>query len=97
MKRIEILGHVGTIKELPKFLAVSICVKDSVKKKDSTEYVEVNTWFNCIFFKKDLSIKVGDKFWVSGDFENSSYESDGEVRIQTKILVNDFKCVYRKQ
>lgn len=63
--------------------------------------IDKTVWHNCVAFNKTaenaaLYIRKGDKVYVDGNIDYSTYDKDGVTMHSTKIIVQNFSVVHSK-
>lgn len=97
MKKIEVIGSVGNVRESEKFLAVSLCINES-KRAENGETIESKFWIDCIFSNKETKIASGDRFFLRGNFSTKIYHTaDGQIKLGLTLFVDEYNCLYRKK
>ena len=97
INRIEILGHIGTVKVMDtasnKMARLSVATDYIYKTKDGSAIIET-TWHNVVIWEgrgcNDVSqLSKGDIVHVTGRLRTQSYVGmDGEKRYFTEIMAN---------
>jgi single-strand DNA-binding protein len=99
INRVTLIGAVGQDPEV-RYSASGVAVAGfslatSEKRKDKDE---VTQWHNCVCFGKLAEIVQqyvvkGSKLYLDGAISYQQYESNGERRFATKIVVNDLSML----
>lgn len=106
MKSINIvflIGHLGRDPEVrytPSGSAVATfsLATTTRKKNQSGEYTDYTQWHNCVCFGKLAEIVgqyllKGAKLHVQGTIEYQEYQSEGQTKKATKIIVNELSML----
>lgn len=101
-----LVGNVGQKPELKeskngnKYLQFSVAVNESFKKKDSTEFEQKTTWFNCVVFDRRAEglskiLDKGSNVVVSGKLTVKQVEV-GDKKMNSVDLIVEDVTVFKK-
>ena len=90
----QILGYVGTIREVGKTLKVSVS-KTETWKDNSGQRMERTIWNTVTLFERTPgfawikdNLKVGDLVKIEGNVFDTSYEKDGQTHYDTTLAAD---------
>ena len=96
LNKVQIIGNVGQIEirksNGKKVASFSIAANESYKDKDGKKIEKVN-WFRVAAFSDhyvEVIVKKGDRLFIEGSLQNSSYEKDGVTHYNTDIHLTGF-------
>ena len=99
LNKVQIIGNVGQIEirksNGKKVASFSIAANESYKDKDGKKIEKVN-WFRVAAFSDhyveviEKYVKKGDRLFIEGSLQNSSYEKDGVTHYNTDIHLTGF-------
>lgn len=99
INKVTLLGRLGKDAEVKSFdngnsvINFSLATSEIYKDKEGNKQ-EQTEWHNVAYFVKNYSIaeylKKGSLVYVDGQIKTRSYESNGEKRYITEIIVNGF-------
>lgn len=79
--------------------SVTFSVCENTREKVNGEWVEIATWYSCIYFTRSLKVceylKTGTKVCIFGDLSIDTYTSEktGRIQVSRNVFVNDLQIV----
>ncbi|HII3761634.1 single-stranded DNA-binding protein [Pasteurella multocida] len=101
LNRVELIGHLGKDPEIRVFpdgtpvASISVATTEYYKDKETGERKDITQWHNITVTGKKADfcreyLKKGSFVFISGKLNYRSYEKDGQKRLITEIILNDF-------
>lgn len=103
VNKVIIVGNLGADPEIRSMQSgdevcnLSIATSESWKDKSSGEKKEKTEWHRVVVFNKGIVgvcknyLKKGSKVYIEGQLETRSWESNGEKKYTTEIVLRPFK------
>lgn len=97
MQKIEITARVFKVEDRENSKVVTVIHNGQEKKNN--EYVDVKTFYSCIFKKENRAVfNPGDLFLFRGNFSVDTYKrNSGEYTSGIKIFVTEYECMWRSK
>lgn len=99
LNKVQIIGNVGQVEirqsNGKKVASFSIATNENYKDKNGNKVTKVN-WFRVAAFSDhyveliEKYVKKGDRLFIEGSIQNSSYEKDGVTHYNTDIHLTGF-------
>lgn len=102
LNKVQLAGNVGedpsikTMQSGDRVANLSIATKESWKDKESGEWKEKTEWSRVVVFNQasvnfvEKHVKKGSQVYVEGKLETRSYESNGEKKYTTEVVVRPY-------
>tara|TARA_R100000234_G_C5001671_1_gene180582 strand:- start:1183 stop:1608 length:426 start_codon:yes stop_codon:yes gene_type:complete len=100
LNKVELIGNLGRDPEHRKLengtsvANFSLATSESWSDKKTGEKVEKVEWHRCVVWRglADVvgdKLKKGEKVYVSGKLQTREYQSEGQTKYTTEVVVND--------